>query len=210
MEEVRSMPAVRTGTTIFACAVALATSACGGAGTQTAGSGGETGGPAEGGSPTPQEVTFSTADLCDLVLTEQDVPSGLSQFRGLVEEADSCTARFATDGAPPFYISTAYLYADAEEAEEEAEARRDADADAHEGAELIESPLGEGSFGLLRQNETTTEGNTTSIEPGYVAYYWRVGNVVQALTYDQGFSGKVDEEDVQPLAETLKARAEEL
>jgi hypothetical protein len=204
------MPAARTWTTLLACTVALAMSACGGAGTQRAGPGGEqTEAPAEGGSPPPEEVTFSSGDLCDLVLTEQDVPSGMS----LADERDKpneCGVLFNNDGGPPVLISRAYLYADAEEAAAEAESLRDQDADAHEGAELIESPLGEASFGILRQQETITKGNRTSYENGYVAYYWRVGNVVQALTYDTGFTEKVHEGDALPLAEIMQARAEEL
>jgi hypothetical protein len=198
------MPAVRTWTTTLACAVALATSACGGAGTQSAGSGGQTGGPAEGGSPPPEEVTFSAADLCDLVLTEQDVPSGMSVFDER-DKPDECGVLFGTDGEFPSVLSAAYLYDDAAEAETELDAFRD-EALRDEGVREIEAPLGDEGFGVFEQGVSTQ----TEASQGRVLYYWRVGNVVLHVAYTASFGEKVEEGDALPLAEVIQSRAEEL
>jgi hypothetical protein len=135
------MPAVRTWTTVLACTVALVMSACGGGGTQGTGSGGQqTGAPGEGGSPPPEEVTFSAGDLCDLVLTEQEVPSGMSVFDE-IDEPDECSVQFGTDGEFPSVLSRAFLYGDAAEGARELEEIRDAEFEDEDDRE-IEAPLG--------------------------------------------------------------------
>ena len=198
------MPAVRTWTTILACVVVLAMSGCGGAATRSAGSGGQqTEAPGEGGSPPSEEVTFSSGDLCGLVLTEQDVPSGMSVFQEK-DKPNECAVLFGTDGEFPSVLSRATLYEDAAEAETELEAFRD-EALQDEGAREIDAPLGEEGFGVFEQTKSTrTEANQ-----GRVWYYWRVGNVVLHVAYTSTFDEKVDEGDALPLAETMQSRAEE-
>jgi hypothetical protein len=202
------MPAVRTWTTMLACTVALAVSACGGAGTRSAGSGGQqTGTPAEGGSPPPEEVTFSSGDLCDLVLTEQDVPSGMS-LADDTDKPNECGMLFNNDGEYPGVISRAHLYADAEEAAAELptfldQELGDDEGEPIEGRKEIDAPLGEEGFGVIAQTVSTRR----RFSPGSVVYFWRVGNVVLNVKYLS--DDQVDEGDALPLAEMMQARAEE-
>jgi len=164
----------------------------------------QTGAPAEGGSPPPEEVTFSAEDLCDLVLTEQEAPSGMSVFDE-IDKADECSVQFGTDGEFPSVQSRAFLYDDEAEATRELEGFREESLE-DEGAREIEAPLGEEGFGVFEQTVSTQ----TEASQGRVLYYWRVGNVVLHVAYISTFDEKVDESDALPLAEAMQARAEEV
>ena len=143
---------------------------------------------------------FSAEDLCELLLSEQDVPSGLAP-EGTEDEANRCLTGFRAGDGLPSVTSAAYLFANAEEARAAAESLRDGDAEFVTDAEKVDVPVGEGGFGLFRQH-------TASAPFAVVIYFWPVGNVVLEVAYNS--DEKVDQRDVLALAETMQANAEEL
>lgn len=150
----------------------------------------------------PDDVTFTSEDLCDFVLKEQDV-ADLSPLGGVEKREDRCFSGFSTDANFPRLISGAVLFDDAAEAKAQAEELRDSELDGLPGGIEIDVPVDSPGFGLFRQYKATK----SKIDYGQVVYYWPVANVVVSLSYNS--DEMIHENDLIPYAKALQARVEE-
>ena len=163
--------------------------------------------------PTPNasaaQLVFTREQLCDLMLTESDVPPEAAPNPETAEDEASCLRGFRPDDDPfPGIISGAYLFADAAEAREEAEGFVDV---VTENADPPYTPfdaeesgleLGDAAYCFLRQYEETP----TAVTYAAVGCYWAIGNVVLSVTYSN--DEPVAEDDALRLAEIMQRRAE--